>query len=185
MAFSQHGHDITSGTTCWLCFFWLMRVGILWYFCSVLVFPMYSCSLVRQEPWCSAAEEKSTFKIQLFYTRLRRNSVFFSYFSHCVTVFCPKQRAAEWGEFIAGFFLRWASSREWMAQWITVDTRRKRKQVMVTGKFHGCIERPALVVDPFLGNPLLTSLTSCMWFQIPQGLGSRWSQGCLMYKHGT
>lgn len=30
---------------------------------------------------------------------------------------------------------------------------------MVAGKFHGWIQRLALVVDPFLGNSLLTSLT--------------------------
>lgn len=40
-------------------------------FHSVLVFPMYSWSLVRQQArWCFVAEEKSTFKIQLFYKGL-------------------------------------------------------------------------------------------------------------------
>lgn len=40
-------------------------------FHSVLVFPVYSWRLVRQqELWCFVAEEKSTFKIQLFYKGL-------------------------------------------------------------------------------------------------------------------
>lgn len=46
-------------------------------FHSVLVFPMHSWRLVRQqEPWCSVPEEKSTFKIQLFYKGL--NGIQFS-----------------------------------------------------------------------------------------------------------
>lgn len=45
-------------------------------------------------------------KIQLFYTRLRRNSVFFSYFSHSVIVIYPKEWAAVWGAFIAEFLMR-------------------------------------------------------------------------------
>ena len=59
---------------------------------------------------------------------------------------CPKQWAAEWGGFIAGFFLRWTSPSEGMAQWVLVDTRREKKQVTVAGKFHGCIQKLALVV---------------------------------------
>lgn len=47
-------------------------------FHSVLVFPMHSWSLVgQQEPWCSVPEEKSTFKIQLFYKGL--NGIQFSF----------------------------------------------------------------------------------------------------------
>lgn len=47
---------------------------------------MCSWSLVReQEPcWCLVADEKSPFEMPLFYTRVRRNSVFFLCFSHGV-----------------------------------------------------------------------------------------------------
>lgn len=59
---------------------------------------------------------------------------------------------------------------------------------MVAGKFHGCIQRLALVVDPFLGNLLLTSLTGLhvipgtprAGFQVKSGLlcVQAWHLGC-------
>lgn len=94
-------------------------------------------------------------KMHLFYTRVRRNSVFFLCCSHGVL---PKAAGCRVG-IVDSWVLSEVGKLQWEdAQWITIDTRRKREQGMVAGKFHGCIQRLALVVDSFLGNPLLTSL---------------------------
>lgn len=127
MAFPQRGHNIISETTCdLLCFFWLIRVGILWYFCFVLVFPVYSWRLVRhQEPWYSVAEEKNTFKIKLFYTRLRRNSVFI-FFSLCFCVL-PKAVGCRVGKVYSWVLFEGGQTqvKEWYSGYPL--TRRKRK----------------------------------------------------------
>lgn len=59
---------------------------------------------------------------------------------------------------------------------------------MVARKFHGWIQRLALVLDPFLGNPLLNSLTGLgvtagtprVGFQVRPGLPyvQAWHLGC-------
>lgn len=67
-----------------------------------LISPAFSCVLVEpcQKSRSPGAllqrkKKKSTFKIQLFYTKLRRNPVFYPHVSHPVTRICPKQWAAE------------------------------------------------------------------------------------------
>lgn len=53
-----------------------------------------------------------------------------------------------------------------MVQWIPIDKEEKETWVIVTGKFHGWIQRLALVVDPFLGSPLFNFL---VWAECDPG----------------
>lgn len=59
-----------------------------------------------------------------------------------------------------------------MVQWIPINKEEKETWVITAGKFHGWIQRLALV-DPFLGSPLLTSLSGLGVIQVPQWLDSR------------
>lgn len=57
---------------------------------------MEPCHISGALEFCGRMQKKRILlKIQLFYTGLRRNSVFFPYFSHPVTVIYPKQWAAD------------------------------------------------------------------------------------------